>query len=103
MRASGAQLWRANKHRQAFDARDMGRLQVGLFLFGLAVALMLEAHIGLDPWASLHEAISVRSGLSFGRVTQGIGLLLIVFSRLVLSVRPGIATICNMKSAPCRE
>lgn len=75
---------------------DVGRLQLGLFLFGLAVALMLEARIGLDPWSSFHDVLSRRSGLSFGRISQGIGLLLIVFSRLVLAVRPGIATVCNM-------
>ena len=74
----------------------MARLQLGLFLFGLAVSLMLGAHIGLDPWSALHESLSVKSGLSFGRVVQGVGLLLIVFSALVLAVRPGIATICNM-------
>jgi len=76
--------------------RHMARLQLGLFLFGLAVALMLEAHIGLDPWSSLHDALSVRLGLSFGRIAQGVGLVLIVFSGVVLSVRPGLATICNM-------
>jgi len=75
---------------------DVARLQVGLFLFGLAIALMLEAKIGLDPWSSFHEALSVRSGLSFGRISQGVGLILIVFSRLALEVRPGFATICNM-------
>jgi len=75
---------------------DMGRLQLGFFLFGLAVALMLEAQIGLDPWSALHEALSVRSNLSFGRISQGVGLALIVFSSIVLAVRPGIATICNM-------
>lgn len=75
---------------------DMARLQVGLFLFGLAVALMLEAQIGLDPWSAFHEIVSVRSGLSFGRISQGVGSLLIVFSALALAVRPGIATICNM-------
>jgi uncharacterized membrane protein YczE len=74
----------------------MARLQLGLFLFGLAVALMLEADIGLDPWSALHQALSLRSGLSFGRVTQGVGLLLIVFNGLVLGVRPGVATVFNM-------
>jgi len=74
----------------------MVRLQVGLFLFGLAVTLMLEAHIGLDPWSALHDVVSVRSGLSFGRISQVVGLALIVFSATVLSVRPGIATIFNM-------
>ena len=75
---------------------DMARLQVGLFLFGLAVGLMLEARIGLDPWSAFHDILSTRSGLSFGRISQLIGLALIVFSRVALAVRPGIATICNM-------
>lgn len=76
--------------------RHMARLQLGLFMFGLAIALMLEAHIGLDPWSAFHEAVSVRSELSFGRVSQGVGLLLIAFSASVLAVRPGIATVFNM-------
>ena len=76
--------------------RHFAKLQLGLFLFGLAVTLMLEARIGLDPWSSLHDALSVRSGLSFGRIAQGIGLLLITFSGLVLAVKPGVATIFNM-------
>ncbi len=82
--------------RSAAFWRDMARLQVGLFLFGLALALMLEARIGLDPWSAFHEVVSIRSGLSFGRISQGVGLLLILLSRMVLSVRPGIATLCNM-------
>ncbi|MDA0330303.1 MAG: hypothetical protein O2958_15020 [Gemmatimonadetes bacterium] len=76
--------------------RHMARLQLGLLMFGLAIALMLEAHIGLDPWSAFHEAVSARSGLSFGRVSQGVGLLLILFSASVLAVRPGIATVFNM-------
>jgi uncharacterized membrane protein YczE len=76
--------------------RDIVRLQIGLFLFGLGIALMLEARIGLDPWSALHDVLSAQSGLSFGRISQLIGLLLIVFSRFVLAVRPGIATVCNM-------
>jgi uncharacterized membrane protein YczE len=75
---------------------DMARLQLGFFLFGLAIALMLEARIGLDPWSAFHEVVSVRSGVSFGRISQTTGLALIVLSRLVLAVRPGIATVLNM-------
>ena len=75
---------------------DMARLQLGLFLFGLAIALMLEARIGLDPWSAFHEVMSLRSGWSFGRISQTTGLVLIVASRFLLSVRPGIATVLNM-------
>ncbi len=74
----------------------MLRLQIGLFLFGVAVSLMLEAHIGLDPWSAFHEIISIRSGLSFGRMSQSFGLLIIVFSWSFLSVKPGLATVLNM-------
>ena len=38
--------------------RDFARLQVGLFLFGLGIALMLEARIGLDPWSALHDVLA---------------------------------------------
>ncbi len=72
------------------------RLQVGLFLFGCAVAIMLEAQIGLDPWSALHEGVSTQLGWSFGRVAQGIGALLILCSWLTLGVRPGFGTVCNM-------
>jgi len=85
-----------DQYRSWIFWHHMARLQLGLFLFGLAVALMLAADIGLDPWSALHQALSLRSGLSFGRVTQGVGLLLIVFNGLVLGVRPGVATVFNM-------
>ena len=74
----------------------MLRLQIGLFLFGVAVSLMLEAHIGLDPWSAFHEIISIRSGFTFGRISQSFGFMIIIFSWLVLSVKPGLATVLNM-------
>ncbi|MEM7414865.1 MAG: membrane protein [Gemmatimonadota bacterium] len=77
---------------------DLARLQVGFFLFGLAIALMLEAQIGLDPWSAFHDVASRRSGWSFGRISQVTGLVLIVGSRVMLAVRPGIATVLNMLS-----
>lgn len=76
--------------------RHFFRLQLGLFLFACAVATMLEAKIGLDPWSALHEGLSEQLDWTFGRVTQSIGLLLIVFSLITLRVRPGVGTICNM-------
>ena len=65
-------------------------------VFGLSISLMLRAHIGLDPWSALHEGLSERTGLPFGRVTQLVGLLIIVFSFFVLHQRPGFGTALNM-------
>lgn len=72
------------------------RLQVGLFCFALAITLMLGANIGLDPWSALQLEISEASGLSFGRITQLIGLALVSLSWLWLGTRPGWGTIFNM-------
>jgi uncharacterized membrane protein YczE len=76
--------------------RRFVQLQVGLFFFGVALALILEAHIGLDPWSCFQEGVSLRSGLSFGRVTQLIGLVIIVLAWMFLEERPGLGTVCNM-------
>ena len=65
-------------------------------MYGLAVAVMLEARIGLDPWSALHQGVSGQIGWSFGRVSQVVGGLLILSSWLTLQVRPGVGTIFNM-------
>jgi len=72
------------------------RLQIGLFLFGAAVSIMLEAQIGVDPWSMLHESLSHHLGVSFGRISQAVGAMLIAWSWVVFKVRPGFGTVCNM-------
>ena len=76
--------------------RHFARLQLGLFLFGVGIAVMLEAQIGLDPWSSFQEGLSFLTGLSFGRISQTVGAVLIVVSWFTMRVRPGIGTVCNM-------
>lgn len=65
-------------------------------LFGLGIALMLRAEIGLDPWSVFHEGLSLRTGLSFGRVTQLVGVALILVAYGFLRVQPGLGTLMNM-------
>jgi uncharacterized membrane protein YczE len=72
------------------------RLQLGLLLFGVGIATLLGAAIGLDPWSTFHEGLATRAGLSFGRITQGVGLLLIAAAWLAFRERPGLGTVCNM-------
>lgn len=72
------------------------RLQAGLFCFALSITVMLGATIGLDPWSAVHEGASAHTGLSFGRITQLVGLALIALGWLWLGVRPGLGTIFNM-------
>lgn len=76
--------------------RRFVQLNLGLMLFGLGIAVMLRANIGLDPWSVFHEGVSVHVGLSFGRVTQLIGLVLIAVSYFLLHIKPGLGTVLNM-------
>jgi uncharacterized membrane protein YczE len=76
--------------------RQFAQLQLGLLLFGVGIALLLEAHIGLDPWSCLHEGLSIRTGQSFGRMAQSVGLVFIVASWAGLRVAPGVGTVFNM-------
>jgi uncharacterized membrane protein YczE len=72
------------------------QLQLGLLTFGVGVSLLIESHIGLDPWSCFHLGTSMQTGLSFGRVVQSVGLMLIIVSWAGLRQRPGVGTVFNM-------
>jgi len=71
------------------------RLCVGLFIFGVGVALMVQAGIGLDPWTVLAEGIARRSGLGIGWVILLIGAAVLLMW-IPLRQKPGIGTIANI-------
>lgn len=76
--------------------KRFAQLQAGLLMFGLGIGLMLRADIGLDPWSTFHEGISMNLPITFGRVTQLTGLLIVGISWVWLSEEPGLGTLCNM-------
>jgi len=70
------------------------RLLVGLVLFGLALALLVQAHLGLDPWTVLTQGLASRTGLSLGEVTVAVSLVLLLLW-IPLRQRPGLGTVAN--------
>lgn len=70
------------------------RLLSGLVLFGLGLALLVQAHLGLDPWTVLTQGLALRTGLSLGTITVIISLLLLLLW-IPLRERPGLGTITN--------
>lgn len=72
------------------------QLNLGLMVFGLAITLMIRANIGLDPWSVLHQGLSRVTGLSFGQVTQLVGIGLIGLNFAFLRLKPGLGTALNM-------
>jgi uncharacterized membrane protein YczE len=70
------------------------RLLAGLVLFGLAMALLLEARAGLDPWNVFHQGVTRHVDLTIGQVTV-ISSLVLLALWVPLRQRPGLGTIAN--------
>jgi len=76
-------------------ARRIGQLLLGLFLYGIGIALMVRGAVGVAPWDVLSQGISLRTGLSFGLVTNLIGAA-VLLAWIPIRQKPGIGTIANV-------
>lgn len=71
------------------------QLLIGLFLYGIGVALMVRAGIGVAPWDVLSQGISLRSGVPFGFVTNIVGAIVLLLW-IPIRVRVGFGTVANV-------
>jgi uncharacterized protein len=69
-------------------------LVFGLFLYALAIVLMLESRLGLSPWDVLHQGIARHTLLSFGAASIAVGVA-VLFVAWLLGGRPGVGTLAN--------
>jgi len=75
-------------------AGRLARLYLGLAGFGVSLALMVRARLGLGPWDVLHQGIAHHLGVQLGWVTIGVsGLVLVAW--IPLRQRPGLGTVSN--------
>jgi uncharacterized membrane protein YczE len=70
-------------------------LILGLFLLAVGVVSNLNSGLGMHPWGVFHLGIALRTGLSFGTVTQLVGFVVIVIG-WALGFAPGLGTVLNM-------
>jgi uncharacterized membrane protein YczE len=75
--------------------RRIVQLLLGLFLYGIAIALMVRAGIGVSPWDVLTQGLSHQTGLPFGLLTNLIGVVVLLFW-IPLRQKPGIGTVLNV-------
>ncbi|MET7424142.1 hypothetical protein [Dactylosporangium sp. NPDC005555] len=75
--------------------RRFAQLQGGLVLYGVSLALLVRAHLGLDPWDVFQQGISRHTGLSFGTVVAAVGALVLLLW-IPLRQRPGLGTVSNV-------
>lgn len=71
-------------------------VNVGLAAFGLSLACMLRAGVGLGPWDVFHEGLALRTPLTIGQGMIATGLALVAFASIVARIRPGLGTLLNM-------
>jgi uncharacterized protein len=86
--------WMA-KNRWNITLKNLPPLFIGLAIFGLGEALLIESTIGNSPWSVFAQGLSIRTPLSIGQSTAviSIGVLLLW---LPLRERPGFGTIANI-------
>lgn len=70
------------------------RLLVGLWLYGLSVALMIEGGIGSSPWDVFHTGLARHLPLSLG-LTMIIASLGVLLAWIPLRQMPGLGTVAN--------
>ncbi|MGI8457428.1 MAG: YczE/YyaS/YitT family protein [Propionibacteriaceae bacterium] len=88
---------RAPLRRSRWSDRPLARsvrLLTGLTLFGLALALLVHANLGLDPWTVFSDGLSRHLDLTLGQLTvaTSVGVLLLW---IPLRQRPGLGTVAN--------
>jgi uncharacterized membrane protein YczE len=79
---------------QSTGAR-LARLCTGLTGFGVSLALMVRANLGLGPWDVLHQGIARHLGVQLGWVTIGVSAL-VLLAWIPLRQRPGLGTVSNV-------
>lgn len=75
--------------------RRLIQLYAGLVLFGVSMAFLVRARLGLDSWDVLHQGLAERTGLRFGWVVIAVGALVLLLW-VPLRQRPGIGTVSNV-------
>lgn len=71
------------------------QLLVGLVLFGVGCAVMVQAGIGLDPWTVFAQGVSRQTGIGIGWIANIVGFLVLLVW-IPLRQKPGIGTVANI-------
>ena len=72
----------------------IARCVTGLAVFGVGIALIIDADLGAAPWDVFHTGVSDLTGLPVGTVIILTGLALLVFW-IPLRETPGLGTLLN--------
>lgn len=71
------------------------KLLLGFAIIAVGIVMMKNANLGMNPWGTFHLGVHLKTGISFGQVSQLTGLLIIGIASL-LKIYPGLGTVLNM-------
>ncbi len=77
--------------------RDFTVIQIGFALFGLSIALIIEANLGTGPWSVLEVALATLTQWSVGTITVLVGFSVLVIV-IVLREQIGWGMLGNILS-----
>lgn len=72
----------------------LARLLPGLVIYGVSIALMVRAELGLASWDVLHQGLSRRTGMSMGWAVIAVSVAVLLLW-IPLRQRPGLGTLFN--------
>jgi uncharacterized membrane protein YczE len=75
--------------------RRLTQLYAGLVLYGISIAALVLADLGVMPWDVLHQGLAEQLGWSLGTVIIAVGVL-VLLAWIPLRERPGIGTVSNV-------
>ena len=74
--------------------RRIAQLFVGLLCYGLGIALMVRAELGIAPWDVLTQGLQLKTGWAFGTLTILISIV-VLFLWIPIRQKMGFGTIAN--------
>lgn len=78
----------------ADTVRRLPQVLLGLVLFGVGIALMIEGDLGLAPWDVFHKGVASQTSLSIGTVLIFTSVV-VVIGFLALGEKLGLGTVLN--------
>ncbi len=75
--------------------RRLVQLFLGLALYGVSIAALVLADLGLMPWDVLHQGLARLVDLSLGTVIIVVGVI-VLLAWIPLRERPGVGTVANV-------
>ena len=70
------------------------RLNLGLFIYGLALSMVVNARVGIPPWDVFAQGISIQLHTSYGIASIIVSTIVLIFW-IPLKIKPGVGSIMN--------